>query len=631
MSQTEFSLATRRHSLAHVMAQAVQREIDMHVKLGIGPAIEHGAYYDFVFPGEHELTEDKLKQLHKTMQTIIKENQPFDLIQTNDQQSEALLKLTEQDYKLEMRQEFLEANEAITFYINTIPLAAKDKILSSVDPEYLKEYEIITDYIHHHFSGFEDRFVTFIDMCAGPHVETTSQIDKKSFALDKIAGAYRRGDENNIMMTRLYLLAFEDKSDLKAHLEMIAEAKRRDHRKLGQELKLFTLSPLVWAGLPLLQPNGMTIRHEIESYLWELHRDRGYQRVRTPHLAKEDLYQTSGHADKFGDELFRVAGKEDAFYMKPMNCPHHMQIFAHNQFSYRDMPVRYFEPGTVYRDEKTGQLSGLTRVRSITQDDGHLFCRVSQIREEVGSIVSIIKEFYTTLGMVQEYEVQLSVRGEDNKMYLWDDQVWETAETALEQAAQENELPYTRVEGEAAFYGPKLDFMFKDAIWRQWQLSTIQCDFNLPERFDLSYTNESGDKERPVVIHRAISGSLERFMGVMIEHFAGAFPARLAPIQAIVLPVADAFNTYGQSVIDELQCHHLRSKLDNSDDSLNKKIRNAEKMKIPYILVVGENELTDSTVSVREYQTKKQYVLPLQTFIDQLQQKVNQRSLWESD
>ena len=428
------------------------------------------------------------------------------------------------------------------------------------------------------------------------------------------------------MMTRVYGLAFDTKEELQAHLTMLEEARKRDHRILGQKLKLFTISPLVGSGLPLLQPHGMIIRKEVEDYLWELHKDKGYQRVWTPHLAKEDLYKTSGHAEKFWDELFRVRGKDENFFMKPMNCPHHMQIFADNQFSYRDMPVRYFEPATVYRDEKTGQLSGLTRVRSITQDDGHLFCRVSQITEEVGTIVNIIKTFYTTLGMINDYWVRLSVRGPEGK-YLGSDEVWEKAEWALKYACDTFELPYQIGIDEAAFYGPKLDFMFKDAIWREWQLATIQCDFNLPERFDLSFVNEQGEKERPVVIHRAISGSLERFMGVMIEHFGGAFPLWLAPVQMQIVPVAEKFNDYAFELKKRFSQQDLRASVDDSSDSFSKKIRNAEMMKVPYILIVGEKEEAASSVSVREFRSKKQYEKSVSEFISQVTSERKERRL----
>ncbi|HEX8993831.1 MAG TPA: threonine--tRNA ligase, partial [Candidatus Paceibacterota bacterium] len=443
----------------------------------------------------------------------------------------------------------------------------------------------------------------FTDLCRGGHAENPAkEIAPDSFKLDRIAGAYWRGDEKNPMLTRIYGLAFDTKAELDAYLLQREEAAKRDHRKLGAELKIFTLSPLVGSGLPLLQPNGAIIRREIEEYLWSLHKDKGYHRVWTPHLAKEALYQTSGHASKFGDELFRVSGKDEQFFMKPMNCPHHMQIFADNQFSYRDMPVRYFEPATVYRDEKTGQLGGLTRVRSITQDDGHLFCRVSQIGQEVSTIVGVIKEFYKTMNMLDGYWVRLSVRGPEG-MYLGSDEVWAAAEGALEEAAQHNGLPYKRVEGEAAFYGPKLDFMFKDAIGREWQLATIQCDFNLPERFDLSFINEKGERERPVVIHRAISGSLERFMGVMIEHFAGAFPTWLSPVQAVVLPISDKHADYAHDVCETMRAAGIRTDLDDSSESLGKKIRSAKQKKVPYTLVIGDAEVAanQATLESRDH------------------------------
>ncbi|HMO78190.1 MAG TPA: threonine--tRNA ligase, partial [Candidatus Paceibacterota bacterium] len=345
------------------------------------------------------------------------------------------------------------------------------------------------------------------------------------------------------------------------------------------------------------KPKGMIVRQEIENYLWKLHKDKGYSRVWTPHITNLSLYETSGHAEKFGDELFRVKGGDEDFALKPMNCPHHMQIYADDHFSYRDLPVRYFEPATVYRYEKSGQLSGLTRVRAITQDDGHLFCRISQITDEVSTIVEIIREFYKTMGLLDNYWVSLSVRGGDN-MYLGSDEVWQEAEAALEEAAKKNNLNYKRVEGEAAFYGPKLDFMFKDAIGREWQLATIQCDFNLPERFDLNFTNEKGEKERPVVIHRAISGSLERFMGVMIEHFAGNFPLWLAPVQIAIIPVSESHNEYATKVYGELKAIGIRAELYDDNDSMGKKCRKAKVERLPYFIVIGDKEVTAKNVTL---------------------------------
>lgn len=587
-------LSTKRHSLSHIMSQAIAATFpDITILRGVGPAIDNGFYQDYDF-GDFELKEEHLKDIEKKMKHILKQNQLF--VQSFLTLEEARAKFAGDKYKLELIADLAAEGETqFGVYTNTL----------------------------------QNGTVTYDDLCAGPHVEKTSELDENSFKLERIAGAYWRGDEKNKMLTRIYGVAFDTKEELDAYLKQQEEAKKRDHRILGAKLNLFTVSNLVGSGLPLLKPNGMIIRREIEDYLWSLHKDHGYQRVWTPHIAKIDLYETSGHAAKFGHELFRVKGGHgEDFCMKPMNCPHHMQIFADNQWSYRDMPIRYFEPATVYRDEKPGQLSGLTRVRAITQDDGHLFLRVSQIGQEVGTIVSIIKKFYTTLGMVEDYWVSLSVSDPATPdKYLGGKEVWDTAESSLEAAAKEFELPYKRIEGEAAFYGPKLDFMFKDAIGRQWQLATIQLDFNLPERFDLSYVNESGEKERPVVIHRAISGSLERFMGVMIEHFAGVFPLWLAPRQAIVVPVGEKFNDYAEKVLKSLKDAGIRAEWDFSSDGLNKKVRNAEQAHINYILVVGEKEEANNGVAVRNYKTKEQTEISLQEFIDNSQQEIQLKKL----
>ena len=606
----------------------MQREQQRDVEVAIGPAIDNGFYYDFLFAQDKQIKEEDLKRIQSQMEKIIKENQDFVGFSLPDAESQKLvLDLMKQQYKEEMRTEFAAAGEEITFWANTIVESAKDALLKGINADYIAYYQSVTDYLQARFpEKFAGKFVTFLDMCEGGHVNSTKEIDPRAFKLEKLAGAYWRGNSDNVMMTRVYGLAFDTKEELQSYITMMEEAKKRDHRILGQKLKLFTISPLVGSGLPLLQPHGMIIRKEIEDFLWQLHKDKGYQRVWTPHLAKEDLYKTSGHAEKFWDELFRVKGKEENFFMKPMNCPHHMQIFADNQFSYRDMPVRYFEPATVYRDEKTWQLSGLTRVRSITQDDGHLFCRVDQIMQEVGTIVEIIKKFYSTLGMINDYWVRLSVRGPEGK-YLGSDEVWERAEGALRAACEKFDLPFKIGIDEAAFYGPKLDFMFKDAIGRERQLATIQCDFNLPVRFDLSFTNEQGEKERPVVIHRAISGSLERFMGVMIEHFGGAFPLWLAPTQVQIVPVAEKFNDYAFQLKSQLNQLDIRAKVDDGSDSFSKKIRNAELMKIPYTLIVGEKEQNSDSVSVREFRSKAQYEKSIEDFIAQVASEKDERKL----
>lgn len=581
-----------RHSAAHVLAQAVL-EMFPEAKLAFGPPVENGFYYDFDLP--RTLIPEDLKLLEKKMKQIQKQKQEFVEKVVDIDEAREFLEKTGQIYKLDVIEELKEKGEkTVTFYEN---LDRKG------DPK-------------------------FVDLCKGGHTEHTGDIGH--FKLAKIAGAYFKGDENNKMLQRVYGYLFETKDELDAHLNMLQEAEKRDHRKLGAKLDIFTISELVGAGLPLLKPNGMIIRQEVENYLWDLHRVRGYQRVWTPHIAKMDLYEASGHAAKFGDELFRVEGSHESecFCMKPMNCPHHMQIFADNHWSYRDMPVRYFEPATVYRNEKSGQLSGLTRVRAITQDDGHLFCRVSQIEEEVKTIVEIIKEFYGTLGMADEYWISLSVRDpETPEKYLGEASVWDGAENALEDILKNEDLNYKRIEGEAAFYGPKLDFMFKDAIGREWQLATVQLDFQLPERFDLHYINEDNEKERPVVIHRAISGSLERFMGVMIEHFAGVFPLWLAPRQVVVVPVIEKFEEYGREVLSRLRDLGVRAEIDSSGDSLGKRIRNAEKAHINYILVVGEQEMNDKSVSVRNYKTKVQEVEGLEDFLNRVDKEIKQKSL----
>jgi threonyl-tRNA synthetase len=576
------SLEHKRHTLAHLLGAAVLQNYP-HAKLTLGPAIDNGFYYDFDFSGGPTLGDDGLKEVQKSMKKILNSWNEFSHREVTAEEARTIY--ADNQYKLELVNEIAERGEKITLY------TCGD----------------------------------FTDLCRGGHCEhPNKELDTDAFKLDKVAGAYWRGDEKNPMLTRVYGLAFDLRAELDNYLTMIEEAKKRDHRKIGVEMKLFSISPLVGSGLPLLQPKGALIRREIEEYLWDLHKDKGYDRVWTPHIAKEVLYETSGHASKFGDELFRVSGKEEKFILKPMNCPHHMQIFADNQFSYRDMPIRYFEPATVYRDEKTGQLAGLTRVRSITQDDGHLFCRVSQITDEVSTIVGIIREFYKTMNLLDDYWVRLSVRGADG-MYIGEDEVWEKAEAALENAAKENELPYKRVEGEAAFYGPKLDFMFKDAIGREWQLATIQCDFNLPERFELSFINEQGAKERPVVIHRAISGSLERFMGVLIEHFGGNFPLWLAPEQVKIIPVNDAHNDYAQEVLKELKAVGLRVTLDSDNESMGKKIRAAKTDRLPYFIVVGDQEVADKTVTLEKRDGTKQ-VLPLAELAQKLKTEVDTKA-----
>jgi threonyl-tRNA synthetase len=664
------NLYNHRHSLAHVLAQAIQRSLDPKVQLGTGPAIENGFYYDVLFPSWKEgvggdlshwtwssptllakegvFGEANLKPLQKIMEGIVKEGQGFaSYTAKNLEEAKAIVTNLGQHFKIELLDKFFAADKdtKYTFWYNYVDTQMLPRLEKTCNPEYIEQYKRLTEYMSSlsdrmnpgtgrgtegEVAGLGwDKFITFIDLCEGWHVESLKDIPDGSFALEKIAGAYRQAKDTNPMMTRIYGIAFETKAELKDYQTMMEEAKKRDHRILGKQLKLFTISELVGSGLPLFQPNGMIVRKEIEDYLWALHKEHGYSRVWTPHIAKEDLYNTSGHAKHYLDDMFKVHGgtSNEDFYLKPMNCPHHMQLFADNQFSYRDMPIRYFEPATVYRDEKTGQLSWLTRVRSITQDDGHLFCRIIQLKDEITTIVKIIKEFYKTMGMLDGYRVSLSVRGEDKEKYLGGEEVRSTAEWALKEICNELELNYKEIPGEAAFYGPKLDFMFKDAIGRQHQLATVQVDFNLPQRFDLSFVNEAGENERPVVIHRAIAGSLERFMGVMIEHFAGAFPLWMAPIQMMIVPVADVFNDYAFALNSQFKSHDLRSRVDESSDSFAKKIRNAELLKIPYILIIGEKEVSDNSVSVRVYKTKEQYTMSVEEFVAKMESEVKERVL----
>ena len=625
-------LATKKHSLAHIMAQAVKEHFP-DAKLGIGPATDDGFYYDFDF-GDAVITENDLKKIEKSMKKILSQKQKFIHFHVSYDEAREILKVMNEEFKNILIDRFESGNfkneeklesGTIGFSINTSK--GKSSEYYAKIQEFLKEKNF---YDFTELDGDQVKNLKFIDMCAGPHIDSTADIDPNSFALARIAGAYWLGDAKNQQLTRIYAYAFETAEELDSHLKMLEEAKKRDHRILGKKMKLFTISDLVGSGLPLIQPRGMIMRKAIEDYLWSLHADKGYDRIWTPHLAKEDLYITSGHAGHYLEDMFSVWGgtSQEKFYVKPMNCPHHMQLFADNQFSYRDMPIRYFEPATVYRDEKTGQLSGLTRVRSITQDDGHLFCRVTQIKDEVSTIVGIIKEFYKTFGLLDGYWVSLSVRDPENlEKYLGDENVWQTAEKALEDAAKANNLNYKRMEGEAAFYGPKLDFMFKDAIGREWQLATIQCDFNLPNRFELSFKNEEGQEERPVVIHRAISGSLERFMGIMIEHFAGVFPLWIAPEQVRIVPVGEAFVDYAEDVFVEMKKHGIHVKLDDSSDSLSKKVRNAETAHVNYILVVGEQEKNSGTLAVRNYKTKEQTNENIADFVARIQQEINEKKL----
>jgi len=578
-------LQNKRHTLAHLLAAAVVEQYP-HAKLTLGPAIDTGFYYDIDFSDGGSPKEEDLKSIQKGMKKLINKWTEF----THEEVSadEARKHFAGNEFKLELIDEIASKGEAITLY------TCGD----------------------------------FTDLCRGGHVENPkTDIAMDAFKLDKIAGAYWRGDEKNPMLTRVYGIAFDTKEELATYETQLAEAKKRDHRKIGKELDLFTFSELVGPGLPLFTPKGTMMRDLVVDKIMHIQAKYGYQKVTIPHITKSDLYKTSGHWEKFGDELFKVKGQSDAeFVMKPMNCPHHTQIFASKPRTYKELPIRYTETTMVYRDEQAGELIGLGRVRSITQDDGHAFCTFDQIDQEVEAIVQVIKAFYQTLGMYEEgkFWVSLSVSDpSDPDKYLGDPKKWKQAESMLEDVAKRLELPYKRVEGEAAFYGPKLDFMFYDAIGRERQLATAQLDFVMPERFGLEYVDNEGNKQTPVMIHRAIAGSLERFMAIMIEHFAGNFPLWLAPEQIAVIPVAEAHNEYAQGVHEQLMAAGFRSQIDTDNDSMGKKVRSAKQGKLPYFLIIGDTDIANKTVTVESRDTGESVAMTIDDLLVKLAGEAN--------
>lgn len=576
-------IATMRHSAAHLLAAAV-RQIHPDARLGIGPATDDGFYYDFVT--KEPITDAALKDIETRMKKLIGRDVPFTSADLSVDAARALFPADTQPYKAELLDD-LVAEGATTVSVYT--------------------------------SG------DFTDLCKGPHVRSSKDINPDALKLIRVAGAYWKSDERRDQLTRVYGVLFSSRDELDAYMRMREEAKKRDHRKLGKELDLFTFSDLVGAGLPLFTPKGTLMRDAIVEKIQGLQKKYGYQKVTIPHITKKELYETSGHWAKFGDELFKVKGQSDQeFVMKPMNCPHHTQIFAARKRSYRELPLRLMETTTVYRDEQAGELLGLSRVRAIAQDDGHVFCTPKQIKQEITGIIDVIRAFYTSLGMFDEgmYRVSVSVRDPRTpEKYLGDPTQWDTAERILEDIVTKEGLPHARVEGEAAFYGPKIDFLFKDAIGREWQLATAQLDFVMPERFGLSYVDADGAAQTPVMIHRAIAGSLERFLSVMIEHFAGAFPLWLSPVQVVVIPVSEKFAAYARDVHEALVAADVRAAIDDSAETLGKRIRAAQKEKIPYMLVVGEKEVADGTVAVRSRDDGARETLPLQSFVDHVRKQ----------
>jgi threonyl-tRNA synthetase len=464
-----------------------------------------------------------------------------------------------------------------------------------------------------------------VDLCRGGHVDDMKEIEEDSWKLSRVAGAYWRGDEKNKMLTRIYGLAFDTKDDLKAYEIKIEEAEKRDHKKLGRELDLFVFSDLVGSGLPLWTPKGTLVRNLLDDFVWELRKRYDYMKVEIPHITKKELYEKSGHWDKFKDELFRITTREGhEFAMKPMNCPHHTQIFARKQWSYREMPQRYANSTMCYRDEQTGELAGLSRVRSFTQDDAHVFCRESQTKEEFLKIWDIVHDFYKTFGF--SLKIRLSLH--DPKFpekYLGGPERWSMAEEMLREIAREKNAETFEAVGEAAFYGPKLDFLAEDSIGREWQVATIQLDMNLPERFDLFCINEKGEKERIVMIHAAIMGSIERFMSIIIEHFSGAFPLWLSPVQMKVLPISETHLEYAKNIYEELKSLNIRVELDNTNESLGKKIRNAKKEKVPYVLILGDKEVADNKITLESRDGGNLGQLSLDELVSKLTDEIKER------
>ena len=575
------NLDSIRHSLAHLLACAVLRKFPK-AKLAIGPVIEHGFYYDFKLP--RPLAPNDLKEFEKTMRELIKQKLPFSDRKITSAEAKKIFK--DQPFKLELIKEFSKNKKPLTIY---------------------KTGEV------------------FLDLCRGGHVKNTSEINPEGFTLEKIAGAYWRGDEKNPMLTRIYGLAFNSKKELEGYLAMQEEAKKRDHKKLGVELDLFTFSDLVGGGLPLWTPKGTLIRNLLDDFVWDLRKKAGYEQVDIPHITKKDLYEKSGHWEKFGNDLFKITTREGhIFAMKPMNCPHHTQIYARKPWSYRELPQRYANTTKVYRDEQSGELAGLSRVRAITQDDAHVFCRLAQAKEEFLKIWDIVHEFYSAFG----FNLRIRVSTHDPKhpeKYLGDKKKWAFAERMLTEIVKSKNADTFLGAGEAAFYGPKLDFMAKDSLGREWQVATIQLDVNMPERFDLTCANEAGKPERIVMIHAAIMGSLERFLSIIIEHFAGDFPIWLAPVQARIIPIADRHRAYGEKILEKLKVAGIRADMANEGETLGKNIRQGELEKIPYLLIAGDREIEKNSVNVRERHIKETGDYALEKFIQEIQKRIEEK------
>ncbi|WP_423819576.1 threonine--tRNA ligase [Salinimicrobium sp. TIG7-5_MAKvit] len=568
------------HSSSHVMAQAIQ-DLYPGAKLTIGPAIENGFYYDVDF-GDQKISENDFKKIEDRMLEISRGKHDFQMREVSKQEALDFYKKENNPFKVELIENL------------------EDGTITFCDHD------------------------TFTDLCRGGHLPNTGVI--KAVKLMSVAGAYWRGNEKNPQLTRVYGISFPKQKDLKEYLEMLEEAKKRDHRKLGRELELFTFSQKVGQGLPLWLPKGAALRERLENFLKKAQKKAGYEMVVTPHIGQKELYVTSGHYAKYGEDSFqpiKTPNEGEEFLLKPMNCPHHCEIYNHGHWSYKDLPKRFAEFGTVYRYEQSGELHGLTRVRGFTQDDAHIFCTPDQLDSEFKKVIDLTLYVFSSLGF-EDFTAQVSLRDPENKeKYIGSDENWDKAENAIINAAKEKGLNYIVETGEAAFYGPKLDFMVKDALGRQWQLGTIQVDYNLPERFDLTYKGSDNEMHRPVMIHRAPFGSMERFVAVLLENTGGNFPLWLMPEQAIILSLSEKYEKYSQKVLNSLENHEIRALVDNRNETIGKKIRGAEVSKIPYMLIVGEQEAENGTVSVRKHGEGDLGSMTVEEFAQLIKEEVN--------
>jgi threonyl-tRNA synthetase len=565
-----------RHSLSHIMAETVL-EFWPKTKLGIGPAIENGFYYDFQL--QKPLEEKDLERIEDRMKQLIAQKQKFEKKNITKRVAKKLFAV--QPYKLELIKDLPGENVSI------------------------------------YTSG------EFVDLCKGPHIKSTKEILPNTFKLTKIAGAYWKGSEKNKMLTRIYGIAFSTEKELMDYLKMQEEAEKRDHRKLGEFLDLFVISELVGPGLPLYTFKGATVLREIKKYSNDLQQEIGYQEVQTPNMNRAELFKVSGHYDKYKDDMFSVRSHytKEEYFLKPMNCPQHTQIFASKPRSYKDMPVRIADFAQLYRDEKTGELSGLARLRGFSQDDGHCFCREDQIKDEFKSVLSAIEKAMKTYGM--NYKIRLSLWDPKHpEKYLGDAKTWKKSQQILEEILVENKMEYFKAIGEAAIYGPKMDLVSKDSLGREWQISTIQLDLIMPVRFGLKYTDSDGKEKTPVMIHRAIVGSPERFFGILIEHYAGAFPLWLSPVQVSVIPISEKHLSYAKEVQKQLKDNNIRTELRDENETLGKKIRAAEMQKIPCLLIIGDKEIAAKAVSVRERGKGDKGQLPIDEFISKIKKEI---------